>query len=662
MTSNITSISEGAFENCTSLTEIELPSTITKISDGMFKRCHQLQKLIIPILTNHIGKSAFEDCSSLTEFEIPSSMKIINEKMFKGCTSLSKIIIPTNIENIESNAFEYCSSLTEIELPSTITMINDRTFKGCHQLQKLIIPISIKDIGEGAFEDCSSLIEIELPSSITEIKTETFKGCTSLQKIILPISIRDIGDKAFKNFSSLTEFEIPSIINIRNGLFKGCSSLHKIIIAPSIRIIGRKAFKGCSSLTEIKIPSSITNIKDNAFENCTLLTKINIPSSVIDIGKHCFENCTSLFDFTIPDSITIIKESTFKKCSSLKTIKIPSSVKMIEDFSFNQCQLLKKDLIPESVKYISRLAFDDYSNEDNKHFDNPNCTLCAIKQETPLMILERNDYISLKKLPSSKEKLDKRFIRSTNLTGVYDQARSRTCYAYAACSAYINTILRIYGSSPPPSFQECYEVANYEVKEGDNPTLESLRHLENKFRRGVLFEKTSSISIRDAMVISPILDFWTSKKGWGYVKNGDLTVRPEGKIDPIGHAVLVEGYDFQKKCYICKNSWNCKNYRFNFVEQAAHHFHYIRVYFTLNSINGKINKRFIPRMKKIPSKKINGKAVDCYLVDKLTAAYSSDLVCELYSNPEGDLTYIGYDIHQWIDANINPEESNCNIY
>lgn len=40
-----------------------------------------------------IGNSAFKDCTSLTDISIPSEVTKIGECAFMGCTSLSSVII-----------------------------------------------------------------------------------------------------------------------------------------------------------------------------------------------------------------------------------------------------------------------------------------------------------------------------------------------------------------------------------------------------------------------------------------------------------------------------------------------------------------------------------------------------------------------------------------
>ena len=87
------------------------------------------------------------------------------------------------------------------------------------------------------------------------------------------------------------------------------------------------------------------------------------------------------------------------------------------------------------------------------------------------------------------------------------------------------------------------------------------------------------------MVNSSIVCFSTSEKGWNQVKNGEFLGFPSG-LASGSHASLVEGYDLEKDCYICKNSWGGKTAkpRFDFTESAAHNCRFIRVYFTPKSI------------------------------------------------------------------------------
>ena len=79
-----------------------------------------------------LGISAFEGCSSLTSLTIPSSVTSIGAFAFKGCSGLTSLTIPSGVTSIGRSAFSGCSGLTSIyvyleKLPELGTYI----FSGC---------------------------------------------------------------------------------------------------------------------------------------------------------------------------------------------------------------------------------------------------------------------------------------------------------------------------------------------------------------------------------------------------------------------------------------------------------------------------------------------------------------------------------------------------
>lgn len=102
--------------------------------------------------------------------------------------------------------------------------------------------------------------------------------------------------------------------------------------------------------------------------------------------------------------------------------------------------------------------------------------------------------------------------------------------------------MRISGSKEPPSFSECYQVACYNGPHGGQP-LTSIQRLEEHFHYGICCTKSKKATILDAIKISLIISFSTSQTGWTKVANGDLTEKPDGKMNGW-HAAVVEGYDF----------------------------------------------------------------------------------------------------------------------
>lgn len=115
----VTHIAAYAFENCTSLTGITIPSSVTNIGMSAFENCTSLTSIAIPEGVTSIGTSTFEDCTSLTSVTIPNSVTDIDVFAFGGCTSLTSITIPSSVTSIGSYAFDGCTNLTSITYTGT---------------------------------------------------------------------------------------------------------------------------------------------------------------------------------------------------------------------------------------------------------------------------------------------------------------------------------------------------------------------------------------------------------------------------------------------------------------------------------------------------------------------------------------------------------------
>ena len=182
----------------------------------------------------------------------------------------------------------------------------------------------------------------------------------------------------------------------------------------------------------------------------------------------------------------------------------------------------------------------------------------------------------------------------------------------------------------------------------------AVQRLEKHFKYGICCFRSDKATIFDAMKISLIVSFSTSESGWEKVGNGELIEKAEGSKDG-SHAAVVEGYDFEKRCLICKNSWggNTAEPRFNLKTSATHGFHFTHVYFTLDSIKGKTTKSFTPRIDKFMGD-LNGYRIHCCWMDEITAIYSSDYICELHEEKNDQCNYHGYDINEYITCKLIP--------
>ena len=274
-----------------------------------------------------IGDGAFWGCSSLTSITIPNSVTSIGELAFQACYSLTSITIPNSVTSIGEHAFYGCSSLTSVTIPNSVTTIGHGTFYNCSSLTSVTIPNSVKIIEGTAFERCSSLTSVTIPNSVKIIEGNAFYGCSSLTSVTIPNSVTDIHLKAFSNCPELTNVycyaeKVPST---DGDAFEGSYIEHANLFVPEASVNEYKKSVPWSGFKNIKPlsgeePSAITNIPAKAVMIQGYNGMINIqgaeegtPVSVYSIngtkeGTATISNGAASVNTTLPPgSIAVVK-------------------------------------------------------------------------------------------------------------------------------------------------------------------------------------------------------------------------------------------------------------------------------------------------------------------------------------------------------------------
>ena len=171
------------------------------------------------IHTSHqvIGDLAFEGCSGLTSLKLPSDIRLIGRHAFEGCSGLTSITLPSGVTEIGSSAFYGCSGLTSITLPSGVTWIGHSAFEGCSGLTSITLPSGVTEIGQSAFANCSGLTSIYVyAEKMPKLRTNMFDGCDAKKcTVYVPKgTYDDYWLSEFGYFENIVEFDPTGINNV----------------------------------------------------------------------------------------------------------------------------------------------------------------------------------------------------------------------------------------------------------------------------------------------------------------------------------------------------------------------------------------------------------------------------------------------------------------
>ena len=166
---------------------VEIPSSVngkpvSTISAGAFEECTLLKSVTIPESIKTIGEKAFENCTNLKSVILPNGLKRIEFSMFEDCAQLSSVSIPDTVEYIGECAFYNCTDLIEVNIPDKVTKIKDMAFCNCKKLSHIIIPESVTEISENAFTGCDGLHTVDIQSDNSDI-AELFSNNPDIEEI-----------------------------------------------------------------------------------------------------------------------------------------------------------------------------------------------------------------------------------------------------------------------------------------------------------------------------------------------------------------------------------------------------------------------------------------------------------------------------------------------
>lgn len=371
------SLENGAFAN-SELRSISFPPNITSIGDGAFENCSKLETVQLVEGITVIPEKCFLNCANIVNFRLPDTVEYLMPYSFGG-TNMKKIVDNkspyvegdktiivsenSNLMFIENDAFETekwstqttTNKLSEILLPKNLRL---RAASYNFVLGTYLSKIKIMDI-ENTFlsytnnmlyadrqgtmlvralpkSDGSNVLEEVVAETVTSVYDYAFFNCETVKKIGFGGGLVEygLGKGAFYNSSvEIVDLSRCSILEeIKENTFSNCGNLTEVIfpIDGNLKYIGPRLFENCLSLSSITFPNTIVEFKSNGgnsetFSNCAL-EELVLPQSLTGTGRYIVSSSNYLKRIVYPDLFehkSQKKTEKFKDCSVLEEVVLP---------------------------------------------------------------------------------------------------------------------------------------------------------------------------------------------------------------------------------------------------------------------------------------------------------------------------------------------------
>lgn len=341
-----------AFNGCTHVTGDIDANNLTTIGVATFSGT-SITSFTGPNITT-ISNNAFQNCKSLTEVYLTdkvtsagfyNSNNANRQNIFSGCSALTKIEFGTEdapnsaVNAFPTSTFLNCTSLTwdNIRFPTAITTLQATCFQGCTHLgANITLQSTITALGTSCFRACTDIEYIDI-SHVTTIPATCFYGCTNLQTVT--IHTNPVFTNTCFQSAGLRYITIPATVsaanfynsnnNNRKNIFNGCTNLHTISFEGNTLINGfaDQTFINCTALRwkNITFPTAVTVFQTKCFQGCTALGPVvDIPEGVTTLANGCFYGDTNIRLLVTPTTLTAMNGANnngcFYNCTNMFTV------------------------------------------------------------------------------------------------------------------------------------------------------------------------------------------------------------------------------------------------------------------------------------------------------------------------------------------------------
>lgn len=200
-----------------SLKKVTVPESIVNWATGAFSCSYDLTDAVIKAPIKELPTNTFENCSNLTNLELPNTIEVLGQYAISSSYNIKKIQIPTSLKELQWNSVRDLPGLEEIILPEENKNFNlidgvlyskDMTWlylypSGDNTRERFVIPEGVTNTFE-ALIGGENLHEVIIPNSMTELAEDFIRYAPNLETLVLHDGITTISKFCFSMPKYLT--------------------------------------------------------------------------------------------------------------------------------------------------------------------------------------------------------------------------------------------------------------------------------------------------------------------------------------------------------------------------------------------------------------------------------------------------------------------------
>ncbi|MBQ8501554.1 MAG: leucine-rich repeat protein [Bacteroides sp.] len=192
-----------------SVRKIKMFDNVTTYSTRLINFTN-LEEIVLSNKLKEVPGMAFNGCTNLKEIQLPTSVEKLGSYCFSG-SGITSIVIPGSITSIGDDAFYQCTNLKTMVFEEGITTIDSYAVWDCPYLSSVSLPNSLEILKEGAFSDLPNLSTLTIPENVTTIEGRVCSDCGLMNVHIkaLPTTLTTIVNTAFSG-STCNNLYVPA--------------------------------------------------------------------------------------------------------------------------------------------------------------------------------------------------------------------------------------------------------------------------------------------------------------------------------------------------------------------------------------------------------------------------------------------------------------------